>query len=128
MMTCVFYDGAASLSFSLLYDRYLLALLPLAVALIWLGQLTRDEKILEMTFRLRSMGVATGLVSLVLAPTFATAATHDYLDWNRVRWNTDLSLIKEGGVADTDLDGGWEYNNYVANLCVCTRVPRSVSY
>ena len=58
-------------------------MLPLAVA--DLARPAHADENLETTFRLRSMGVATGLVSLVLDATFATAATHDYLDWNRVR-------------------------------------------
>jgi hypothetical protein len=48
--------------------------------------------------------------------TFASAATHDYLDWSHVRWETDVSLAEQIAVPASDIDGGWEYNNYIANL------------
>jgi hypothetical protein len=66
-------------------------------------------------FPLRPVGVAAGLVSLLLYLAFSAAATHDYLDWSRVRWQTDLSLAQELAIPATDIDGGWEYNNYIAN-------------
>jgi hypothetical protein len=41
---------------------------------------------------------------------------YDYLDWSHVRWKTNLSLTEQPAIPATDIDGGWEYNNYIANL------------
>jgi dolichyl-phosphate-mannose-protein mannosyltransferase len=114
--TCAFYNGPISLSFLIVYDRYLLGILPLALALVWEGVCTERRKEPGALFDLRPIGVAAGLVSLMLYLTFASAATHDYLDWSRVRWQTDVSLAEQLAVPATDIDGGWEYNNYIANL------------
>jgi hypothetical protein len=113
---CVLYIGAAISSFSLSYDRYFLVILPLALALLWKGQRLAALEGSDMSVRLRPIGVGVGLVSLAFYLTFATAATHDYLDWSRVRWNTALSVADERAVPAADIDGGWEYNNYLANL------------
>jgi hypothetical protein len=70
----------------------------------------------DVPFRLRPIGVAAGLFILMLYLTFASAATYDYLDWNCVRWKTDLDLAERRTIPAIDIDGGWEYNNYIANL------------
>ena len=114
--TCAFYQGAASFSFLFLYDRYMLGILPLALALIWEGWRTDEGEYPDAPFRLRPIGVAAGLVGLVLSLAFATAATHDYLDWSRARWAADRGLAEELAIPATDIDGGWEYNNYFASL------------
>ena len=114
--TCMFYNGPMSLSFLIVYDRYLLGILPLALALIWKSTHTEGREEPDVPFRLRPIGVAAGLFILMLYLAFASAATHDYLDWNRVRWKTDLDLAEQLTIPATDIDGGWEYNNYIANL------------
>ncbi len=109
------YCGPICLSFLLLYDRYILGVLPLALALIWTGHGAATSALGGARVRHRPLGVALGSICLLLSLTFAVAGTHDYLDSSRVRWNTDLKLAEELSVPATDIDGGWEYNNYLAN-------------
>jgi hypothetical protein len=109
---CAFYTGATSFSFLISYDRYLLGLLPAALVFIWMG-MSADP---PATLRLRPVGVVASLFFLTFYLAFATLATHDYLDWSRVRWNTNLAVAQEFAVPLTDIDGGWEFNNYVVSL------------
>jgi hypothetical protein len=114
--TCSFYTGPIILSFLPLWDRYPFGIMPLALALIGKGVCSAGREEPEAPFQLRPIGLAAGLVCLMLSLTFTVAATHDYLDWSRARWNTDVSLAQELAIPATDIDGGWEYNNYIANL------------
>jgi hypothetical protein len=116
--TCTIYNGPINLSLLTTWDRYPLGILPLVLALIWMGisSAGRQGPDLGGAFPLRRIGVAAGLLSILVYLTFATAATHDYLDWSRERWKANLSLAKEFAVPASDIDGGWEYNNYIASL------------
>ncbi len=115
--TCTFYMGPTIASFVTVWDRYPLAILALVLALIWEGHATGREGLgVPQALDLHPIGVGLGLVGLMLTLAFATAGTHDYLDWSRVRWNTVLGLAAERDIPATDIDGGWEYNNYIANL------------
>jgi hypothetical protein len=87
------------------FDRYLVVLLPLAVA---------AATALGPTPRLRA-GAVTAWLALAL---YAVAGTHDYLAWNRARW--DLLASAEAGGADArQIDGGFEYNAW--RLAASTR-------
>src|SRR5262249_13627892 len=78
----------------------------------------------EKPLRLRPIGVIAGTLGLSLFLAFAVAATHDFLDWSRVRWSQDLSLASELAIPATEIDGGWEYNNYFANLERLYKTPK----
>jgi hypothetical protein len=43
---------------------------------------------------------------------FSIAGTHDYLSWNRVRWQALNSLVTEQRVSADDIDGGYEFNGW----------------
>lgn len=78
------------------FDRYLLVLLPLAVAsLVALSPAPRFGAV---------FGAALGLMSL-----YSVAGTHDYLAWNRARWDL-LGALEDRGVSPRSIDGGVEYN------------------
>lgn len=49
-------------------------------------------------------GIAIAALSL-----FCVAATHDYMEWNRIRWNMGRSLI-ERGIDPLSIAGGFEFN------------------
>ena len=82
-------------------DRYLLFVLPFAMALV-----------------ARGLTVQRGLVPRAIAATWiafalalGVAVTHDYFAWNRARW--DAIHAAEGlGATPATLDGGFEYNGY----------------
>ena len=43
---------------------------------------------------------------------FGVASAHDYLAWNRSRWEAGRSLIADKGIPPTEIDGGFEFNSY----------------
>ena len=45
---------------------------------------------------------------------FTIAATHDYLAWNRTRWQA-LNDLMEQGVTPEYIDGGYEFNGWYLN-------------
>ena len=88
------------------FDRYLLFLVPLGIAIIIL--LVRD-------FGPGNAGYPTRLLAaagLVLYGAFAIAGTHDYLSWNRARWQALNHLVREQRVSTDDIDGGYEFNGW----------------
>ncbi|MCC6764433.1 MAG: glycosyltransferase family 39 protein [Deltaproteobacteria bacterium] len=79
------------------FDRYLLAVLPFALAALAVAG--RAE-----------LGKA-GLALAALLAWYAIAGTHDYLAWNRARW-AGLAELAAAGVAPTEIDGGMEFNGW----------------
>jgi hypothetical protein len=83
------------------FDRYLLAIVPFLVA------------------TLAGVGASEGLrrlpLALALACVFgwyAVAGTHDYLAWNRARWDA-LDRLTLTGTPPTAIDGGMEFNAWL---------------
>ena len=52
------------------------------------------------------------LCLLLLLAVFSTSATHDYLSWNRARWDALDFLVHEQGVSPHRIDGGFEFNGW----------------
>lgn len=91
------------------FDRYLLFLMPLAVAIIIL--LVRDAGLGNAVYPFRLLASA----SLILYAAFAIAGTHDYMSWNRARWQGLNDLEREQHVSADDIDdidGGYEFNSW----------------
>ncbi len=78
------------------FDRYLLPLLPLAIAAV-----------VAVSPGLRPRPAA--LVGLAMMSAYSVAGTHDYLAWNRARWEL-LGQLEARGVSAREIDGGVEYN------------------
>lgn len=85
------------------YDRYLLAALPWAFALI--AAATPPHR--DPAARPRQ-AIAWALVATI--GFFAVAGTRDYLAWNRARWQGIDYLMRDLGVAPLAIDGGYEFN------------------
>jgi hypothetical protein len=83
-----------------MFDRYALALVPL-VLMLGVAASVPAVAIARVPVRL-----AAAMVAVVCL--FSAAATHDYLAWNRVRWQL-IDAARSRGVEPTDLDGGPEY-------------------
>jgi 4-amino-4-deoxy-L-arabinose transferase-like glycosyltransferase len=48
-------------------------------------------------------------IAIAALGAFCVAGTHDYMEWNRVRWDMGRSLLK-GGIDPLTIDGGFEFN------------------
>ncbi len=88
------------------FDRYLLFLMPLAVAIIVLLMKDAGE---ASTASLVRLSASAGLI---LYAAFAIAGTHDYLAWNRAQWRALNDLETEQRVSADDIDGGYEFNSW----------------
>ena len=80
------------------FDRYLLAIVPFLVAT------------LAASDRLRRLPLALALACVL--GWYAVAGTHDYLAWNRARWNA-LDRLTITGTPATAIDGGMEFNAWL---------------
>jgi hypothetical protein len=86
------------------FDRYVLFLVPLGIVILFL--LARDVGRAKAGSLIISLAVA----SLILYGAFSIAGTHDYLSWNRARWQALNNLETEQRVGPADIDGGFEFN------------------
>ena len=91
-----------------IFDRYLLPMPVLLLILIYLLQLDTSQKTMERPLPL-PLYLSGGLFAVYLL--FSVCATHDYLAWNRVRWQSLNNLMREG-IKPTEIDGGLEFNGW----------------
>jgi len=78
------------------FDRYMLPLIPFALLILP-----------------RSAGRKWWQSLIILIPIilFTIGGTHDYLAWNKARWNALNHLLAEGITAN-EIDGGYEFNGW----------------
>jgi hypothetical protein len=92
---------------SIVFDRYLLPLLPLFMMII--AAFTKDIG----KFNLSSSKITSlALTIMLIYGIFTIGATHDYLAWNRTRWQALDNLIKEDRILSNRIDGGYEFNGW----------------
>ena len=88
-------------------DRYLIWILPLLV----IFTLAEANPIrLQMT----DFSFAIASVLLLVYGLFTLGATHDYLSWNRARWNALYDLMEQDHISYKNIDGGFEFNGWYA--------------
>jgi hypothetical protein len=92
------------------FDRYLLPLLPLLMLLIF--PLTFNSASSSNSFSLKRTVLPLACVVLLILGPFTVSATHDYLAWNRVRWQALNMLMQSNQVLPTAIDGGYEFNGW----------------
>ena len=88
------------------FDRYLLLLVPLSIVMI--AQLLPKPEFVETRFQY----YFPAILSLLLCGLFSVAATHDYLSWNRVRWQALNELMFDQHVDPKQIDGGFEFDGW----------------
>jgi hypothetical protein len=88
-----------------MFDRYLLFFLPPSLVILLVSE-NHSESIAIPRWRF-----ITSLAMLCIYATFSIAATHDYLAWNRARWNATRSLMA-AGTSSQQIDGGYEFNGW----------------
>ena len=88
------------------FDRYLL--FPVAVGIAMIGLLVSELGPSKADSSIMLLAV----LSLALYGAFSVAGTHDYLCWNRARWQALNHLMNERRVPANDIDGGYEFNGW----------------
>lgn len=81
------------------FDRYIIPLLGILSLLILSrkAQYSGAQKYLSISL-------------LAIMAFFSISATHDYLSWNRARWQAGNYLLNELHISKTEIDGGFEFN------------------
>jgi hypothetical protein len=104
--TCVLYFLCLCL---LLYaaDRYVIPFLPLLMILI-----TSPAKPIPLHLPVNRLCSFLVVVLLLVYGIFSVAATHDYLSWNRSRWEALRYLTEEAHISSHNIDGGFEFNGW----------------
>jgi len=104
-LLCVFVYFLPLIGYTV-FDRYLIAVLPLLLAGIAgiSGQLSSPA-----TLRSRIPGLAASVLCTAYL-LFAVCGTRDYLSWNRLRWEAIDDLLADKRIQVQDIDGGFEFN------------------
>lgn len=94
------------LGLSFFFDRYLLLFLPLLMSIIlcFLGDISK--------FRIGNKTIILSLITIFIFGGFTIASTHDYLSWNRIRWEAINNLMLEKEISPKHIDGGFEFNGW----------------
>lgn len=93
------------LGLSFFFDRYLLLFLPLSMVMV-LNCLDNINR-----FKLNFKTKLFALLAILSIGIFTVATTHDYLSWNRIRWQALENLMQQQITQDR-IDGGFEFNGW----------------
>lgn len=106
------------------YDRYLLVPIALLLALFALD-LQHMERDTPPDRRTGRAVWTIAWLALVLTSGFAISSTHDYLSWNRARWQLVDRLFAKG-IKPESIDGGLEVNGlYLYDPAYVTKPGKS---
>jgi hypothetical protein len=89
-----------------IYDRYLLFLLPLLMMVVTMSTININKT------KLCAGAISITLVIISLYGALTIGVTHDYLEWNRVRWEALHNLMQEEQISPNRIDGGFEFNGW----------------
>jgi hypothetical protein len=100
IFSIIIYSGFLSISY--FFDRYILLLVPFALIIL-------SKKTNVNTTKWQKI---FAIITFSVICFFSIAATHDYLAWNKARWNALNFLMKEKEVTAHQIDGGFEFNGW----------------
>jgi hypothetical protein len=86
------------------FDRYFIFLLPF-VMLLALPQRPN-------ALRVSPPSLIIAAIIVLIYGSFSFTATHDYISWNRARWEALNYLIEQAHIPQKDIDGGFEFNGW----------------
>ena len=93
------------LAISRLFDRYIILLIPLALAL-------KSYVIKDVEDKFPNWQLSLGLMFFLIYSYFTVTSTHDYLAWNRARWEALTQLVEKDQIDPKKIDGGFEFNGW----------------
>lgn len=86
------------------FDRYLLPALPLLAIAIATAMLPAVPRMPSLP------SLVASTVLMIAFAAFSIAGTHDFLAWNRLRWQMLDNLMQQRQLTAADIDGGFEFN------------------
>jgi hypothetical protein len=93
-----------------MFDRYILPAVPFALCfVVAVAQILVIRQSAAAPASVGSRRVFRVLAALFLAANaaLAVAGTHDYLAWNRARWQATYDLVEKQGIPPKSIDGGF---------------------
>ena len=87
------------------YDRYLV-FFPVLVFALLLRQFPLDG------VKRRALILGPVIFVVLVFLLFSLGATHDYMSWNRARWQALDFLTEDMGIPPNKIDGGFEFNGW----------------
>jgi hypothetical protein len=101
-LTALIAYAPTSIAYGAFFDRYLLAQLPFAIALVLAAHDRRAA--------IAPSSVRAAAFALSLAIAFTVPAAHDYLGWQRARWAA-VDRLERRGIDREEIRGGFEVDN-----------------
>ncbi len=86
------------------FDRYFIFAVPLLVGVVCMAA--------PLPVRPNRAALIVGIILLLLMGYFSVAGTHDYMAWNRLRWQAADELMQKGDVKPSEIEGGYEFNGW----------------
>jgi hypothetical protein len=86
------------------YDRYYLPLVPLAIVILFM--ICSEGRAIPRRW------TALAVLCLMTYGAFSIAGTHDYLAWNRPRWQALRTLTVARHISPERIDGGFEFYSF----------------
>jgi Dolichyl-phosphate-mannose-protein mannosyltransferase len=93
-----------------MFDRYLLPLLPFFIILLAWGARNNAGHL-----AVQPCWMYVAAIVVIAQGVFAVYSTHDYLAWNRSRWQALQFLTTEEKIPTSEIDGGYEGNGWLHN-------------
>jgi 4-amino-4-deoxy-L-arabinose transferase-like glycosyltransferase len=95
------------------FDRYFLFIMAIIILSI-VSQALKDRPLNKVM-----VNFSAGYV--IVMALFSSLATHDYMQWNRSRWEALTYLTKELKIPPLRIDGGWEFNGWSGAVVKSTK-------
>ncbi len=99
------------------FDRYIIPLVGIFLLLI-----------IQSVSGVNRMQKYLVIFSLCIMTSFSIFATHDYLSWNRARWEAADYLMKNLNIPPTEIDGGFEFNSWYKTGEIGKPIPNTKSF
>ncbi len=118
---CLSFAGLCLVSLSLVhqFDRYMLLYLPLLVVPASV-ELCKNPP--------AKSAMIAAFTALLVYAAFSVSAVHDYMSWNRTRWQAITRLTTDLAVPADRLDGGFEFNGLYTYSEDYVRTPSKSSW
>jgi hypothetical protein len=84
------------------FDRYILAFIPPILIIV----------LPIFRYSVKKVSVLITIIFIFGLGTFSTLATHDYLSWNKARWQALNDLMLKDNISPKYIDGGFEFNGW----------------
>jgi len=117
LLIALYFLPIGALPDSYWFDRHLILFLPLLMMVVSMSTTTLNKG------KLSSVAVSISAILVLCLGAFTISATHDYLAWNRVRWQALNHLVQDLRVSPDQIYGGFEFVGWYFGNKIATCNP-----